>query len=71
MRVLGNIPVPGYAATALLITFFGGLNVFGIGLVGSYAWRTYENSKARPLAVVMREKSYVPPEPPVAGGPHS
>lgn len=59
-RLLGDIPVPGYAATALLITFFGGLNVFGIGLVGNYAWRSYENSKGRPLSIVMREKSYGP-----------
>jgi len=62
LRLLGDIPVPGYAATALLITFFGGLNIFGIGLVGSYAWRTYENSKSRPLAIVMREVSYPPGE---------
>lgn len=61
-RLLGNIPVPGYAATALLITFFGGLNTFGIGLVGNYAWRSYENSKLRPLAIIMRETSYPPTE---------
>ena len=28
------------------------LNLLGLGLVGSYAWRAYENTKARPLAVV-------------------
>jgi glycosyltransferase involved in cell wall biosynthesis len=47
-----DIPVPGYAATALLIVFFGGLNSLGIGLLGEYMWRTFENTKGRPPYVV-------------------
>jgi hypothetical protein len=54
LRIYGDIEVPGYSPTILLILFFGALNVFGIGLVGSYAWRAYENSKRRPNAVVSR-----------------
>jgi glycosyltransferase involved in cell wall biosynthesis len=54
----GWITVPGYAATAILITFFGALNLLGLGIVGSYAWRAYENSKARPLAVELRVESF-------------
>ena len=30
------------------------LNIFGLAIVGSYAWRAYENTKRRPLAVVSR-----------------
>lgn len=48
----GQIAVPGYAATMLVVLFFGMLNLLGLGLVGTYAWRGYENSKIRPLAVV-------------------
>lgn len=48
----GRIAVPGYAATMLVVLFFGALNLLGLGLVGTYAWRGYENSKQRPLAVV-------------------
>jgi glycosyltransferase involved in cell wall biosynthesis len=58
LRLLGDIAVPGYAATVLLITFFGALNMLGIGLVGSYVWRTYENTKGRPLAVVQQAESF-------------
>ena len=36
-----------------LLLFFGSLNLFGLGLVGSYAWRGYENTKARPVAIPM------------------
>jgi hypothetical protein len=41
-RMSGMIAVPGYAATILIISFFAALNLFGLGLVGSYAWRAYE-----------------------------
>lgn len=48
----GRITVPGYAATMLVLLFLGMLNLLGLGLVGTYAWRGYENSKRRPLAVI-------------------
>ena len=51
-KLAGAIDVPGYAATVLVVLVFGALNLLGIGLVGTYAWRAYENSKKRPLAVV-------------------
>ena len=52
------INVPGYAMTMLAITFLGCLNLLGLGIVGSYAWRTYENTKKRPLAIPMRINSF-------------
>jgi glycosyltransferase involved in cell wall biosynthesis len=52
-RIHGEISVPGYAATVLTLLFFGGLNAVGLGIVGTYAWRGFENTKRRPLAVVM------------------
>jgi glycosyltransferase involved in cell wall biosynthesis len=58
-RVVGAIPVPGYATTVLLVLFFGALNMLGIGVVGAYAWRAYENTKGRPLAVVALAEEYV------------
>lgn len=51
-KLVGAIDVPGYAATVLVVLVFGAMNLLGIGLVGTYAWRAYENSKQRPLAVV-------------------
>ncbi len=52
-RIEGTLQVPGYAATVLLILFFAALNMFGLGIVGSYAYRAFENSKNRPAALVM------------------
>ncbi len=51
-RFFDVIRVPGYAPTLLVILVLGALNLFGLGLVGSYAWRGYENTKRRPLAIV-------------------
>lgn len=51
-RLTGDVTVPGYAATMLVVLFFGTLNLFGLGLVGTYAWRGYENTKRRPMAIV-------------------
>jgi len=59
-KVGGWVDVPGYAATILVVLFFGGINALGLGVVGSYAWRGYENTKRRPLAVAMRELTYRP-----------
>jgi glycosyltransferase involved in cell wall biosynthesis len=59
MKIQGGIPVPGYAATMLTVMFFGGINALGLGIVGSYAWRAYENTKARPLSLTIVEESFV------------
>lgn len=52
-RMIGLISVPGYTAMFLAVGFFGAINLFGLGIIGSYAWRTYENTKARPLSVCL------------------
>jgi glycosyltransferase involved in cell wall biosynthesis len=57
-RISGAFEIPGYAATMLTILFFGGLNTLGLGLVGSYAWRGYENTKRRPLAITLRALNF-------------
>jgi hypothetical protein len=41
-----------------MILFFGGLNMLGVAIVGAYAWRAYENTKARPLSVVACEQRF-------------
>lgn len=57
-KIFGGIAVPGYAATVLTVIFFGALNSLGIGIIGAYAWRAYENTKGRPLSVVMLEQKF-------------
>lgn len=52
-RVSGMIELPGYTATVIIISFFAALNSFGLGIVGSYVWRAFENTKRRPGSVVL------------------
>jgi len=59
-RLLNWVEVPGYAGTMLTILFFGGLNALGLGLVGNYSWRAYENSKRRPLSIALQVESFPP-----------
>ena len=57
-RLLGSVPVAGYAMTIIMIVFFGAINLLGLGVVGSYAWRAYENTKQRPLSVRLKVQKF-------------
>ncbi len=57
-KISNTIAVPGYAATVLVVMFFGGLNSLGIGLIGEYVWRSFENTKARPYGLVAAKRSF-------------
>ena len=46
--------IPGYASLFVAVTFLGGLQLIGIGIVGEYVGRTYIESKRRPPFVVRR-----------------
>ena len=59
-RLFSDLDVPGYAATVLLITFFGALNCFGLGVIGQYVWRTFENTKTRPGHIVASRQDFEP-----------
>lgn len=61
-RATDMITVPGYAATIMVIAFFGALNLAGLGIVGAYVWRAFENTKRRPGAVVMGDRRFRPYE---------
>jgi hypothetical protein len=60
-RATGIIHEPGYATTVLLVAGLGALNALGLSVVGAYAWRAFENTKARPLSIVQRRFSFGEP----------
>jgi hypothetical protein len=57
-KMTASMDVPGYTATVLTILFFSALNLFGLGVVGSYAYRAFENSRGRPAAIVMTHSRF-------------
>ena len=54
----GKIRVPGYTPLMLALFFVTSMILIALGLVGSYVWRTYENSKARPGAIPMTHERF-------------
>ena len=55
LRVLvDGVDLPGYASLMVAVTFLGGLQLIGIGVIGEYLGRTYIESKRRPIYLVRR-----------------
>lgn len=54
----GQIDVAGYTPLILAFFFMTSLILIALGIVGSYVWRTYENSKGRPGAVTMTHERF-------------
>ncbi|WP_420153037.1 glycosyltransferase family 2 protein [Siphonobacter sp.] len=50
--VLGMDVPQGFPATLFAIIFFGGLNLFGLGIIGEYVLRIFFQSKGRPLFII-------------------
>jgi len=50
--------VPGWASLAIFVTFMGGIQLIGIGMLGEYLGRVFEQTKGRPIYVV-KETSVV------------
>jgi glycosyltransferase involved in cell wall biosynthesis len=53
-----GVRVAGYTPIMLTLLVMGSLTLSGLGVVGSYVWRTYENSKQRPHAVAILTESF-------------
>jgi hypothetical protein len=50
--LLYGVDVPGYASLIITVTFLGGLQLIGIGVIGEYLGRTYIESKRRPIFLI-------------------
>lgn len=50
--LITGVSVPGYASTVSFILFFNGLTLLGIGVVGEYVGRIFNEVKNRPIYVL-------------------
>lgn len=49
-------PVSGWPSLACMITFFSGLQLFSVGIIGMYISKTYLEVKGRPIYIVKEKK---------------
>ena len=57
-KLIWGIDVPGLATVIVLILFFGSMNLFGLGIIGEYVGRTFEQSKNRPIYIAKEILTY-------------
>jgi glycosyltransferase involved in cell wall biosynthesis len=57
-RLTGAIKASGYTPIMLVMLLSTFTILFGLGVVGSYVWRSYENSKGRPGSVPMSHEDF-------------
>ncbi len=58
-KISGLISTPGYSTTTLLILFMGSSILTTQGIIGCYLWRTFENTKKRPLSLICKHEIFV------------
>jgi dolichol-phosphate mannosyltransferase len=54
--------VEGLATMVILMLFLGGIQLIGMGLLGAYVGRTYEETKRRPKFIVDESLGFERPE---------
>ena len=52
IRIFTGYNLPGYTSTVFVIAFLGGVQLIGIGILGEYIGRIYEEIKGRPLYLI-------------------
>ncbi|ADK07972.1 TPA: glycosyltransferase family 2 protein [Bacillus cereus biovar anthracis] len=52
VKIIGNGTQTGWASIMVAITFFSGIQLLGLGIVGQYIARIYDESKNRPIYIV-------------------
>lgn len=62
-KLLGAPLTPGLSTTVLVVTFFSGVQLLALGLVGEYIGRIYDETKRRPSFIVDRTVNFQPGEP--------
>ncbi|MBB3457292.1 dolichol-phosphate mannosyltransferase [Rhizobium sp. BK313] len=57
-KIIGIDLSAGLSTTVLIVTFFSGVQLLGLGLIGEYVGRIYDEVKRRPMYIVDRQVNF-------------
>lgn len=57
-KIIGIDLTPGLSTTVLVVSFFAGVQLLGLGLIGEYVGRIYDEVKRRPMYIVDRQVNF-------------
>lgn len=57
-KFIGIDLTPGLSTTVLVVSFFAGVQLLGLGLIGEYVGRIYDEVKQRPMYIVDRKVNF-------------
>jgi dolichol-phosphate mannosyltransferase len=57
-KLVGVNLTPGLSTTVLIVCFFSGVQLLGLGLIGEYVGRIYDEVKRRPMYIVDRKVNF-------------
>lgn len=60
LRFGGFLNLPGWTTVVFLLICFGGMQLLGLGLVGEYVGRIYDEVKGRPIYVIASSTDEIP-----------
>ena len=58
-KLIGINLTPGLSTTVLIISFFAGIQLLGLGLIGEYVGRIYDEVKKRPMYIVDQKVNFI------------
>ena len=57
-KLIGFELSPGLPTTVLIVSFFAGVQLLGLGLIGEYVGRIYDEVKRRPLFIIDKKTNF-------------
>jgi dolichol-phosphate mannosyltransferase len=57
-KIIGVNFTPGLSTNVLLITFFSGIQLLALGLIGEYIGRIYDQVKQRPSYIIEKKINF-------------